>query len=101
MKKVLEDKNAKVVDVNLACGQNKLVNWGQVTANGKVTQDSADVLVAKTCKDNPTTPEEPVEPTTPGELPKTGPESIVVTALGLGAVVTAAGYYVASRKKLM
>ena len=89
---------AKIVDVNLACGQNKLVNWGQVTVNGKVTQDSADVIVAKTCAEN--TPEEPVEPSTPEVLPKTGPASVVVTALGLGSVVTAAGYYIASRKAL-
>ncbi len=88
---------AKIVDKNLACGKNKLVNWGQVTANNKVTQDSADVMVAKTCSES--TPEEPVEDT-PEVLPKTGATSVVVTALGIGSVITTAGYYIASRKAL-
>ena len=85
--------SAKVVNKNLACGQNKLVNWGQVGVAGKTAQDSADVLVNVACS-NPTTPTEK-------ELPSTGPASILGGVIGLGSLTTAAGYYIASRKKLM
>ena len=80
---------AEVVDNNLICGKNTLRNWGQIGV-GKITlQDSADVVVQKNCtKDAPAT------------LPKTGPEAIVAGILGAGSVVTAAGYYIASRKQL-
>ncbi|MBR6964694.1 hypothetical protein IKH83_00010 [Candidatus Saccharibacteria bacterium] len=37
---------------------------------------------------------------TPKTIVKTGADSIVVSALGAGAVVTALGYYIASRKQL-
>ncbi len=36
----------------------------------------------------------------PDELPKTGASSIVSSVLGAGALTTATGYYIASRKKL-
>ena len=50
--------------------------------------DTADVTVAgKVC-----TPEEP-------ELPRTGADSIIGSTIGLASMATAAGYYIASRKK--
>lgn len=96
---------AKVIDKNLACGSNKLVNWGQANANGAIAEGSADVIVAKKC-DKPADPVDPADPADPVEdtpevLPKTGATSVVVTALGLGSVVTTAGYYIASRKALL
>ena len=49
------------------------------------------------------TPEDPEEPKedTPETIVKTGADSIVAGAIGAGAVVTALGYYIASRKQLM
>ena len=107
---------AKVVDKSLKCGDNQLVNWAQANANSKITKDDASVMVNKsggTCdKPTPTpptpTPPTPTPPTpdpeptpTPGPLPNTGPSEVVLGALGAGAVVTTAGYYIASRKKLV
>ena len=82
---------AKIIDKELGCGYNKLINWGQVTAGNKVTQDNANVMVAKACANTSETAK---------TLPNTGATSVVVSALGLGTVVTAAGYYIASRKAL-
>ena len=45
-------------------------------------------------------PEDPKEDT-PETIVKTGSDSIIAGALGAGAVVTALGYYIASRKQLM
>ena len=83
---------AKVVDKNLACGNNRLINWAKASANGFAVQDSADVYVKKECEPTPTP--------TPKELPKTGPETVATGIIGLGSVVTTAGYYIASRKQL-
>lgn len=95
---------AKVVDKNLVCGNNRLINWAKASANGFAVQDSADVYVAKKCEETPKpTPKPTPTPTptpTPKELPKTGPETIVTGVIGLGSVVTTAGYYIASRKQL-
>ena len=98
---------AKVVDENLICGNNRLINWAKASANGFAVQGSADVYVKKTC-DN--TPEKPVTPVTPNpekpkqelpkEMPKTGPETVISSAFGLGSIVATAGLYLSSRKKL-
>ena len=81
---------AKVVDKNLACGNNRLINWAKASANGFAIQDNADVYVNKVCNETPT----------PKELPKTGPETVITGVVGLGAIITSAGYYIASRKQL-
>ena len=83
---------AKVVDENLACGSNTLVNWGRATVNETVLQDHAEVVLNKVC-------EEP-EADLPTELPNTGPEAIAGTVVALGSLGTAAGYYIASRRHL-
>jgi len=84
---------AKVVEKDLKCGNNQLVNWASSTANGNVTKDDASVMVAKECKDQPTPP-------TPEVIVNTGAGEIMTGALGAGSMVTAAGYYIASRKKM-
>lgn len=96
---------AKVVDKSMVCGTNKLVNWGQVGVGKTTLQDNAFVMVKKTegC-DNPTptptpTPSNPTTTTT-GTLPNTGAGEIVGGIVGAGSIVTAAGYYIASRKSL-
>ncbi|MBR2658752.1 DUF11 domain-containing protein [Candidatus Saccharibacteria bacterium] len=95
---------AKVVDKSLKCGDNQLINWANSTVNNAVSRDDASVMVKKTggtC-DTPTPPAPPTPPEpTPQVIPSTGPSAIVLGALGVGATVTTAGYYVASRKKLM
>ncbi len=84
-------------DNNLGCGgDNVLRSWAQGYIGHEATmkQDYADVLIYKGCPKN----EEPVDPVKP-EIPETGPADIATTALGAGSVVTAAGYYLTSRKK--
>lgn len=102
---------AKVVDNNLACGRNNLINWGRAAINNnKVMQDWAQILTYKDCTpdeptpDTPTptptpeNPDVPETPETPTELPTTGPEAIIGGMIATGSIVTAAGYYVASRR---
>lgn len=59
--------------------------------------------VTTTTTPNPTpTPEpEPTPEPTPSTIVNTGPAEILGGALGAGATVTALGYFIASRKKLM
>lgn len=58
----------------------------------------------KDCTTNPELPEcqkkEEPKKETPKEMPSTGATEIVMGALGIGSTVTAAGYYIASRKNL-
>lgn len=69
----------------LSCGNNTLVNTVKATTGAGSTEDSATVIVNKTCKD------------TPKELPTTGAGDIAAI-IGLGALVTSLGYYIASRQ---
>ena len=88
-------------DDNLGCGgDNVLRSWAQgyIGHDATMKQDYADVLIYKGCPE----PEEPVPPVTPEpepELPSTGASDIAATALGAGSLVTAAGYYLTSRKR--
>lgn len=90
---------AKVVDKNMVCGTNKLVNWGQVGVGKTTLQDNAFVMVNKTEGCN-STPDQPKEDNKVSELPTTGPASIAAGVVGAGSVITVAGYYIASRKSL-
>jgi len=90
---------AEVVDENLACGDNTLINWAQAGVGQKTIQDNASVKLNKYCKETPTPTPEPT-PETPSELPTTGPEAIVGGVVATGSIVTAAGYYIASRRQL-
>ena len=105
----------KVVDKTLVCGKTQNVNWASTTINGDskniVAKDDASVFVTKSCPDPGPDPKPDPEPTPtptpptptpdPGPLPNTGANEVVVSALGVGVTVTAAGYYIASRKKLV
>lgn len=42
----------------------------------------------------------PVTPTTPTELPHTGPAETVISIVGLGSLIAASAYYIASRRAL-
>jgi uncharacterized repeat protein (TIGR01451 family)/LPXTG-motif cell wall-anchored protein len=72
----------------LDCGTNKLTNTANAETNNGTKSDTAVVIVKKTC-------------TTPNELPKTGAGDSIIAILGLGATVTSAGYYIASRRALL
>lgn len=115
---------AKVTDNSKLekCGVNTLINKATVETNNGSKNDTANVVVSKTCeepKDNcpipgkehlpknspdckeipvvpPVTP--PVTPETPAELPTTGATENIVALLGLGSLIASVGYYVASRR---
>lgn len=79
---------AEVVDENLTAGDNMLVNWAQAGVAGTIMQDYVTVMVKKDA------------PETPAQLPSTGPVAIAGGAIAAGSIVTAAGYYFASRRAL-
>ena len=83
----LIDFTAEVIDNNLQCGPNTLVNWAQGSVGNKTIQDYATVNLSKVCENS-------------DKLPDTGPEAITGGAIAAGSVVTAAGYFVASRRSL-
>ena len=78
------------------CGENILINKAVVETDNGSKNDTANVTVTKVCV--PGTPVTPTTPTVPTELPKTGATNSILSLLGLGAVVTAISYYVASRR---
>ena len=84
--------SAKIADNDKlpVCGANQLINKASVTTGGGSIEDTATVIVNKTCT-NP--------PVTPPELPHTGPTEDILSILGLGAMVASIGYYLASRRK--
>ena len=96
---------AEVVDDDLACGSNTLINWAQVRVGDKTVQDDARVHLTKVCENTPDPeptppdPEDP-EPTPTPELPNTGPEMVAGGVIATGSIATAAGYYIASRRQL-
>jgi uncharacterized repeat protein (TIGR01451 family) len=93
---------AKVVDNSMACGSNQLVNWASSTVDSKVSKDDASVMVTKECPNpdpKPTPTPTPTPEPTPKDIVPTGPESVVVSALGLGGVTTLVSYMIASRRK--
>lgn len=80
---------AEVVDDNLACGSNTLINWAQVRVGDAVVKDDARVHLNKVCANN-----------TPTKLPETGPTAIASGVIATGSIATAAGYYIVSRRQL-
>lgn len=90
---------AEVVDNSLACGSNTLINWGLAGVKDKTIHDDARVYVTKVCETAPEpTPEEPT--VTVNELPKTGPSMVAGGVIAAGSTLTAAGYYIASRRQM-
>lgn len=83
---------AKVTNENLVCGYNQLVNWANATVNAKVTgKDDASVMVHQTTN---------CLPKEQKNIPSTGATEIAGVAAGLGAIVTAGGYFIVSRKRM-
>lgn len=81
---------AEVVDKDLACGNNVLVNWaqGKVSGDDTIHQDHAKVKLTKVCAN------------TPDKLPETGPVVTLGGAVAAGTIVTAAGYFIMSRRAM-
>jgi uncharacterized repeat protein (TIGR01451 family)/LPXTG-motif cell wall-anchored protein len=92
---VFQAKVAKNADL-AKCGENILINKAIVETDNGSKSDTANVTITKTCA--PGVPVTPTTPTVPTELPKTGAANSILSLLGLGAVVTAISYYVASRR---
>ena len=90
---------AKVVSKTLACGKNQLVNWASATVNSEVFKDDASVMVTRS--DESCNKKEESKEETPTKIVDTGATEVAGVALGAGAVTTALGYFIASRKKLM
>lgn len=95
---------AKVVNKTLACGSNQLVNWANVTVNSNVVKDDASVMVNVTdgcAKNDDKKNDEPKkdegEKTT--RIVNTGPAEVAGAAVGAGSLVTALGYFIASKRK--
>lgn len=97
---------AEVVDNNLECGSNTLVNWTQAGVGDTTLTDFARVVLNKVCpKDTPEptpepTPEDPKDQGEATTLPAAGPEAVAGGVIATGSIVTAAGYYIASRRQL-
>lgn len=84
---------AKVVDNSMACGSNQLVNWAASTVLGKVVKDDASVMVAKACNDTPVVPNT-------NKIVETGAsDTVLITALGAGGLVSVVSYAIVSRRK--
>lgn len=79
---------AEVVDKSLECGDNALVNWAQATVGNEVHQDRAIAHTTKVCE------------TEKIELPKAGPVVTIGGAMAAGTIVTAAGYFIMSRRAM-
>ncbi len=92
---------AEVVNDNLACGSNTMVNWGRASVGEQVIQDYARVHTDYVCKntDEPTDDPKPT-PDPIDKLPTAGPEAVAGGVIATGSIVTAAGYYIASRRQL-
>lgn len=91
---------AKVVNKTLTCGNNQLVNWASSTVNSVVSKDDASVFVnaEENCKKKDNDKETPVD-NNDTVIPSTGPAEFAGVALAAGSIVTAGGYFIASRKK--
>lgn len=97
--------SAKVADNdNLAnCGENTLVNKGTGNVSDRTIENTANVVVTKTCVIPPVIPPvtPPVTPVTPALLPHTGAGDDIAAVIGIGSLVTTLGYYIASRRGLL
>ena len=91
---------AKVINKNLTCGTTQMVNWANVTVGDDVVKDDASVMVTTTGCENKQEEEKKRDDNGGTKtIVSTGPAEIAGAALGIGSVVTAGGYFVASRRK--
>jgi uncharacterized repeat protein (TIGR01451 family)/LPXTG-motif cell wall-anchored protein len=81
------------------CGANTLTNTAVAETPNGSKQDTANVMVTKTCT-TPVTPVTPVTPTTPAELPHTGPSDNIIAMIGASSLAAIVGYFITSRRSL-
>jgi uncharacterized repeat protein (TIGR01451 family)/LPXTG-motif cell wall-anchored protein len=78
-------------------GDERCTEKCEIPGKEHLPKDSPD------CKETPVTPETPETPQTPetpAELPKTGVADTILTLMGVGSLIAAASYYIASRRAL-
>jgi len=110
---IIKDVNGKIVDTKTSAEDTleytqstvgKYTVQATITAiaNGKdVTATSEGCKVAFEIPGETTPPvTPPVTPETPSELPKTGAGEAIASVIGLGALISSLGYYIASRRSL-
>lgn len=76
----------------------KQIKVCDLTIKNIVTIDENAFDASKQSKDLTKCDSTPIVPSTPSELPTTGPAETLAQVIGLGALVTSAGYYISSRK---
>lgn len=102
---VIRDANNKVVDTKTSTANTfdyTQSNVGKYTVQAtiNVSADNADkTATSESCKTSFEVANEET-PKTPEELPTTGAGEDIAALFGIGATVTAAGYYIASRRAL-
>lgn len=69
--------------------------------NKDVTATSQGCAATIDTTKTPGTPENPTTPKTPTELPTTGAGETLASVMGLGALITSLGYYIASRRVIL
>lgn len=94
----------------LACGVNKLVNTATVETDNGGKTDTAEVIVNVECQPNECKPgipegdercaDVPVAPTTPTELPQTGPAEVILSLIGIAVLAAGIAYWYKSRQDL-
>lgn len=93
---------ARVINKDLVCGNNQLVNWASATVNSAVFKDDASVMVAQSENCRPKQSNTNVDTGAKvSSIVSTGPAEVAGAAVGAGSLITALGYFIASRKKLM
>lgn len=90
---------ASVSNVTHTYAQTGATYTARLTANVSVNGKSTTVT-GDSCAVQITVGQPPVTPTTPGELPHTGPTTTILGIIGLGSVVASLGYFIASRRAL-
>lgn len=102
--------SATVKKEDLKCGENRLINTATASTDNGRKSDTAEVLVTTKCKKNEckpgipegderceSSPTPPATPTTPGELPTTGPAEVIVGILGIALLSLGVAYWMRSR----
>ncbi len=96
-----KDFDTKKYSKNLNdCKTPEKITVCEIATKQIVTIEASQFNESKYTKDLSVCAETPVPPVTPPELPTTGAGDSIVAVLGLGALVAAVSYYIASRRAL-
>ncbi len=97
------DFNSKTQSKNLndCAPKPGMINVCDLTSKQVVSIKETDFNSSKYSKNLQDCVVTPTTPTTPTELPHTGPATAIASVLGLGSLIAAGSYYVASRRALL